>query len=182
MAARSFFSVELCFSLENSYVLHQEAQRVLKRTPETVSPAGKWANHRQVADLMLQAIQDARRGCWEYMDDDADDAMWNDWLLPLTDRSRQPQGNKEGPWFTITLMLQARRFTQTDKILKGAFSGVGDALWTRGTFAEMLQAIPAISFGAVIKDALYLMPRDAVHGFTDEELNSERMKYLRPLS
>lgn len=181
MVARSFFSVELCFSLTNSYSLHREAQRVLARTPETVSPAAKWANHRQIADLMLNAIPDAQRGCWEYMDDDGDDAMWNDWLLPMSDRSRQPKGDEEGPWFTITLMMQAKSGAQTDRILKGAFVGAGDRLWTKGTFATLLQAIPAISFGSVVKDALYLMPRDTTRGFTDAELNSERMKYLRVL-
>jgi hypothetical protein len=179
--ARSFFSVELCFSLTNSFGLHREAQRVLGRTPDTVSPAAKWANHRQIADLMLSTIADARRGCWEYMDDDGDDAMWDDWLLPLKDRSRQPKGEDEGPLFTITLMIQAKRFAQTDRILKGAFDDAGDNLWTKGTFAAMLQAIPAISFGSVVKDALYLMPRDTSKGFTDAELNSERMKYLRVL-
>ncbi len=144
-------------------------------------PSAKWANHRQIADLMLNAIPDAARGCWEYMDDDSDDVMWDDWLLPLTDRSRQPKGEQEGPWFTITLMIQAQSHVHTDRILKNAFAGAGDALWTKGTFATMLQAIPAISFGSVVKDALYLMPRATDMGFTDAELNSERMKYLRPL-
>lgn len=181
MTARSFFSVELCFSLNNSYALHKESQRVLARTPESVSPSAKWANHRQIADLMLAAIPDAQRGCWEYMDDDGDDAMWNDWLLPMSDRSRQPKGEDEGPWFTITLMMQAKRQAQTDRILKSAFESAGSNLWTKGTFATMLQAIPAISFGSVVKDALYLMPRDTNKGFTDQELNSERMKYLRVL-
>lgn len=178
---RSFFSVELCFSLTNSFTLHREAQRVLGRTPDTVLPSAKWANHRQIADLMLSAIPDASRGCWEYMDDDGDDAMWNDWLLPLTDRSRQPKGEQGGPWFTITLMIQARQHVHTDRLLKSAFAGAGNALWTKGTFAAMLQTIPAISFGSVVKDALYLMPRDTNMGFTDAELNSERMKYLRVL-
>ena len=179
--SRSFFSVELCFSLTDSFALHREAQRVLKRTPDTVLPSAKWANHRQVADLMLAAIKDARRGCWEYMDDDSDDAMWNDWLLPLTDRSRQPKGDEEGPWFTITLMMQAKRNAQTDRILKSAFDAAGDNLWTKGTFATMLQAIPAISFASVVKDSLYLMPRDTNKGFTDAELKLERMQYLRVL-
>lgn len=178
---RSFFSVELCFSLENSFALHREAQRVLGRTPDTVSPAAKWANHRAIADLMLAAIPDARRGCWEYMDDDSDDVMWDDWLLPLTDRSRQPKGVDEGPWFTLTLMIQAQSGSPTDRILKRACDTAGTDLWTKGTFAAMLQTIPAISFGSVVKDSLYLMPRDTTQGFTDAELNSERLKYLRVL-
>ncbi len=32
---RSFFSVELCFSLTNSFALHREAQRVLAPTCPT---------------------------------------------------------------------------------------------------------------------------------------------------
>lgn len=178
---RSFFSVELCFSLENSFGLHREAQRILARTPDTVSPAAKWANHRQLADLMLGAVSDARRGCWEYMDDDSDDVMWNDWLLPLTDRARQPKGVDEGPWFTLTLMLQAHAGSPTDRVLRLACAAAGDQLWTRGTFTAMLQSIPAVSFGSVVKDSLYLMPRDSTQGFTDAELNTERMKYLRVL-
>jgi hypothetical protein len=79
------------------------------------------------------------------------------------------------------MMLQARRGTPTDRVLASTFAGVGDELWTRETFSQMLQTIPAVSFANVVRDALYLMPRDTNRGFTDEELATERMKYLRVL-
>jgi len=178
---RSFFSVELCFNFAESKRVHDEVRRVLARTSDEVSPAAKWTNHRAVADVLLGCIDQAARGCWEYMDDDSGDVMWDDWLLPLTDRSRQPKGDEAGGWFTMTMMMQARRGTPTDRVLASAFSGVGDELWTRGTFAQMLQTIPAVSFSNVVRDALYLMPRDSTCGFTDAELATERMKYLRVL-
>jgi hypothetical protein len=179
--ARSFFSVELCFSFTHGQRIHDEVRRVLARTGDDVSPATKWANHRAVADVLLAGIDHASRGCWEYMDDDSSDVMWDDWLLPLNDRSRQPRGEEAGGWFTMTMMFQARRRTQTDRVFATAFENVGDQLWRRETFAEMLHTIPAISFANVVRDALYLMPRDTNCGFTDDELASERMKYLRLL-
>ncbi len=178
---RSFFSVELCFSFARSMRVHDEVRRVLARTADDVPPGAKWANHRAVADVLLASIEDASRGCWEYFDDDSADVMWNDWLLPMNDRSRQPKGETAGGWFTMTMMLQAKRYSPTDQALARAFRGAGDALWTKGTFATMLQAIPSISFANVVRDALYLMPRDTTKGFTDEELDLERMKYLRVL-
>lgn len=178
---RSFFSVELCFSFAQSKRVHDEVRRVLARTSDEVTPGAKWANHRAVADVLLSCIDQAARGCWEYMDDDSADVMWNDWLLPLTDRSKQPRGDEAGGWFTMTMMMQAHRNTPTDRVIASAFQGVGDELWTRGTFAQMLQAIPAVSFSNVVRDALYLMPRDSTCGFTDDELEQERMKYLRVL-
>jgi hypothetical protein len=178
---RSFFSVELCFAFERAHAVHDEVRRILARTGDAVSAGAKWANHRAVADVLLQNIDAASRGCWEYMDDDSSDTMWDDWLLPLTDRSRQPRGETSGGWFTMTMMLQAQRRSPSDRVLSDAFATAGDALWTRGTFASMLQSIPAIAFSSVVRDALYLMPRDSNRGFTDEELTLDRMKYLRVL-
>ncbi|HEY1101262.1 MAG TPA: hypothetical protein VGF99_20155 [Myxococcota bacterium] len=178
--ARSFFSVELCFSFTDANAVHDEARRILNRTNDHVAPGAKWANHRAMADVLLQNIDKASRGCWEYMDDDSDDVMWKDWLLPMTDRSRQPQSTG-GEWFTVTMMAQAKKGSPSDDVLAHAFRGVGDELWTRGTFASMLKSIPAISFGSIVKDALYVMPRDSKHGFNDDELQLERMKYLRVL-
>jgi hypothetical protein len=179
--ARSFFSVELCFSFTQAHAVHDQVRRVLARSGYDVPPGAKWANHRAVADVLLRNIDKASRGCWEYMDDDSADRMWNDWLLPLEDRTRQPAGQTPGGWFTMTLMLQAQRRSPTDRVLASAYAAAGDAPWTRGTFAAMLQAIPGISFASVVRDALYLMPRDTRCGFTDEELELERMRYLRVL-
>ncbi len=178
---RSFFSVELCFSFTQAMRVHDEVRRVLDRTADEAPPSLKWSNHRAIADVLLSSIDSASRGCWEYMDDDTSDVMWDDWLLPMTDRSRQPVGREAGGWFTMTMMMQAKKGTATDQVLARAFSGAGSALWTRGTFATMLQAIPAVSFSNVVRDALYLMPRDTNCGFTDEELETERMRYLRVL-
>jgi len=178
---RSFFSVELCFPFARAHAVHDEVRRILGRTGDDAPPGAKWANHRAVADVLLQNIGEAARGCWEYMDDDSGDTMWDDWLLPLKDRSRQPAGDAAGGWFTMTMMLQARRHSPTDRVLSKAFAAAGDQLWTRGTFGAMLQAIPAIAFSSVVRDALYLMPRDTNRGFTDAELELERMKYLRVL-
>ena len=103
--ARSFFSVELCFPFARAHCVHDEVRRILARTGDEVPSAGKWSNHRAVADVLLANIDEAARGCWEYMDDDSSDTMWDDWLLPLTDRSRQPRGESAGGWFTMTMML-----------------------------------------------------------------------------
>jgi hypothetical protein len=180
--ARSFFSVELCFPFSTANAVHDEARRILARTTNDVPAGKKWANHRAMSDVLLANIEYATRGCWEYMDDDSDDVMWNDWLLPMTDRSRQPQGSSAGDWFTVTMMAQAKKNSPSDEVLRHAFQMTGDQLWTRGTFAAMLKSIPAISFSSIVKDALYVMPRDSVHGFTDDELKLERMRYLRVLA
>jgi hypothetical protein len=180
-APRSFFSVELCFSFTHATALHGKLRTIIDRLGPQVHAQEKWQSHRDVADLLLANIQHANFGCWEYMDDDSDNNMWNDWLLPMTDRSRQPTGDEPGGWFTITMMMQCRKGTSTDATAARAFRTVGDQLWNRGSFAAMLQTIPGISFGGVVCDALYLMPRDTTYGFTDNELTSARMQYLRPL-
>jgi hypothetical protein len=178
---RSFFSVELCFPFTTAAALHTEVRKLLQEAPAEAHADLKWRNHRQIADLLLQHISSAVRGCWEYMDDDGEDRMWDDWLLPLTDRTRQPAGHEAGGYFTVTMMMQCCQGTRSDRVARTAFKAAGDQLWTSGTFASMLESIPAISFGGVIKDALYLMPRDHNAGFTDDELKLERMKYLRLL-
>lgn len=178
---RSFFSVELCFSFSAAAPVHRQVQRILSRTLDDVPVREKWANHRAIADILLAHVNTAVRGCWEYMDDDGDDRMWNDWLLPMKDRTRQPMGQYDGGYFTVTLMMQCKRGSPTDRTAQTAFRAAGSDLWTRDTFATMLQAIPGISFAGVVKDALYLMPRDNNVGFTDDELRLPRMTYLRVL-
>jgi hypothetical protein len=78
-------------------------------------------------------------------------------------------------------MFQVKSKTSSDRVLSSAFRMSQGALWTRSTFATMLQTLPGISFDAIVKDALYVMPRDTNVGFTERELGQERMKYLRTL-
>jgi len=179
--SRSFFSVEVCFSFSRSAALHDRLARLVKGAPESQDPEHKWRLHRRVADALIAGLPEAERGCWEYVDDDGEDAMWTDWLAPLSDESRRPSGEEAGGYFTFTMMMQAKRHSPTDRVLARAFRASEGALWNRGTFAGLLQTLPALSFDSVVRDALYLMPRDGNRGFTEGELQTERMKYLRVL-
>jgi hypothetical protein len=181
MVARSFFSTEILFSFTRSAALHGRFRDLVQTAPGALFPEQKWRLHRRAANLMLEGLAEAERGCWEYMDDDGSDEMWNEWESPLHDPSRRPGGREPGGFFTFTMMFQTKSGTLSDRSLASACRLGEGQLWSRGTFATMLQTLPALGFDSVVKDALYLMPRDATAGFTERELAADRMKYLRVL-
>jgi hypothetical protein len=180
--SRSFFCVELCFSFVDRAALHSELRTLIQVAPRVAAPDEKWRLHRRAVDLLSREVQHAERGCWEYMDDDSDSTMWNDWMRPLRERDRRPKGDEPGGWFTFGMMFQLKRHSATDHVIAALYRSIGDTTWTRNTFAHMLQAIPRISFGSVARDTMYLMPRDDNKGWTDAELGLEHMKYLRVIS
>ncbi len=180
----SFFSVELCFPIGEARACHQELQAVLGKGLSQTTPRGKWLLWKSAAAIMEKHLQHATLGCWEYFDDDSADRMYDDWLEPLTNPQRRPQPTQdEARYFTFTLMMQMQRNSQTDFVLRAACAAKEPHLWARETFARILQELPKASFGVVVRDCVYMMPRDAdSYGFTNEDLRSEKMTYLRPIT
>jgi hypothetical protein len=54
--------------------------------------------------------------------------------------------------------------------------------FTRGTFAQLIAAIPTLNFANVQADAVYLSPGNDTDGLSDDDLRGEGYEYLKPLA
>jgi hypothetical protein len=180
----SFFSLELCFPVSEARACHDELRAVLAKGLDQTTPRGKWLLWKSSMDVMQRYLPQAVLGCWEYFDDASADRMYEDWLEPMTNPQRRPQATSDDTrYFTFTLMMQVQSSSTTDYVLKTACSASEPNLWTRATFAKILDAVRKISFGVVVRDCVYMMPRDIDgYGFTHADLRGEKMTYLRPIT
>ena len=109
--ARSFFSLELCFPLHDARACHDQLRGLMGKLLSAETPRGKWQLFKSAAHIMSTHLDRAYMGCWEYFDDGQADPMYEDWLQPMKDKSRQPKARtSEGAsYFTFTMMLQPQR-------------------------------------------------------------------------
>lgn len=186
--AWSFFSVELMFPFEAHAELHLRLKNHLLIGPLKAAPQEKWRHTVDASALLLQHLATAERGCWEYFNDATAESMYDDWMGPMTDESRQPghaaedDPNGTGPrWFTFTILFRMVRGSSTDLALMEACKVPKSSLWRRATFRRILAALQKVSFASVSRDAMYLMPRDGEYAWTPQDLERDNMNYLRSL-
>lgn len=183
--AWSFFSIELLFPFAKNEALHTRLRDHLRAGPLSATPQEKWRHTVEASGMLGDALSSARRGCWEYFDNEEAASMYDDWMRPMVDESRQPGPASEdgdGPrYFTFTILFRMVKGSATDVALRTACNKPEGMLWRRSTFRGILRTLGQVSFASVSRDAMYLMPRDDSYGWTDVDLKRDFMGYLRAI-
>ncbi len=187
----SVFTIEVCARFDVGPQLLDALRPLVQTAPENVTRDEAWRRHAEAANLLLQHVDVIERGCWEYFDDEARAKwMFDDWTRPVLERqiprqeaSGEPGYRDSGPrYLTFTMVYLLARDSPSDLALRPLCQIPDADLWQKATFRRLLQAVRTLSFGSVRADAMYLIPRDADWGFTQQDLASSTYDYLRPLT
>jgi hypothetical protein len=184
----SVFTVEVCARLDVAPGLLDGLRPIVQEAPDRVTRDEAWQRHAAAAELLLQYGYVLERGCWEYFDDEAHaKAMFDDWCRPVLDRvaprtapSGSPGYREAGPRYLLfTVVYLLARDSPSDLAVRDACDIPEPALWKKATFRQLLGAVRTLSFASVKSDAMYMVPRDADWGLTQQDLAAETYQYLR---
>lgn len=186
---KSVFAMELCFRLVSNSPLGGTLRQLITTHPERATADERSRFYRYVTDVLLQNLQLAERGCWDYFDDPSraqgDFDGWSEMLSAQeglrTGPSPQDPYRPSQRYLTFTMSMLLVHGTPTDRALAGVCDIREADLWRRSTFARILHGVRAMSFASVVSDVAYLVPGDALWGFTPEDLAQPKFEYLRTL-
>ena len=188
----SIFALELCIELKTGPELAVELASLVRSHPERVTRQEKWALYRRACDVLLMALPDAHKGCWDYFDDDArarrDYDMWVNGMVTEEGARKVPSNGdayrgSAGPFYmTFTMAFLLARGTWSDRTMAAVCDIPQGALWQRATFDRILRAVPTIDFAGVRSDVAYVIPRDGRFALTQEDLSQPKFEYLRPIA
>jgi hypothetical protein len=186
----SVFTVEVCADIDRGPALLEELRPIVQGSPPVMTRSEAWGRHAAAAEAVLRSMHAVERGCWEYFDDEARAmSMFNDWCRPVVDRvlpREEPtmgDGYRDGVkrYLTFTMVYLLARDSPSDVLVRRSCRIATPDLWRRATFRRLLAIVRALSFASVKADAMYLAPRDAGWGLTQEDLGAEKYAYLREL-
>lgn len=187
----SILAVELCYVMHPGDGFAQGLRQAITRHPATASLRDRWTLYRHVAESLHNRLPQAVSGCWDFFDDDAkarsDFEMWFGGMATREGARRAPSGHGDPyrgdhRYMTFTMALLLRQGAPCERNLRGVCHVPEPMLWQRDTFARILRAVPTLSFAAVARDVVYVIPRDDDWGLTAEDLRAEKFHYLRPLA
>jgi hypothetical protein len=188
----SLFALELCVRTSSGAELAPALAALVRSQPERPSRQDAWGLHRRACDLLIAALPDAERGCWDYYDDDERARReYDDWaggmLTEAAARTEpsvaDPYRSPGGPTYVLfTMAFLLAQGTATHRALRDACDVPEPAYWLRSTFEHLLRAVPAVDFAGVQSDVVYVVPADARWALTAEDLAEPRFDYLRPLA
>lgn len=186
----AIFAVELCLPMTPGDPLQQQLRGMLTRQPAMMRPGEKWEFYRGVGALLTSRLHHAVSGCWDFFDDNqkaiTDHDMWFNGMNTREGSRREPSGGGDpfrgdGRYLTFTVSLLLDAESPSGVQLARHCKIPENALWRRGTFAHVLQALSYISFSSVKSDVVYLIPRDDGWGLTGEDLKHPKFHYLRQM-
>jgi hypothetical protein len=186
---KSVFAMELCFRLVGDAPLGGSLRHAITTHPERASADERSTFYRFVTDVLLRNLQLAERGCWDYFDDPSQaQERFDGWSEMLSTK----EGLRTAPspvdpyrpsnrYLTFTMSMLLVHGSPTDRALASTCDVREADLWRRSTFARILHGVRAMSFASVVSDVAYLVPGDALWGFTPEDLAEPKFAYLRAL-
>jgi hypothetical protein len=187
----SILAMEVCFQMQPGDALIDQLRQAITRGLAPSTPGQKWRLYSALAQLLHARLPEAVSGCWDFFDDNgralSDYEMWFQGMATREGARTSPSGvgdayRGQARYLTFTLALLLQQGTATERTLAHRCNIPEGALWHRGTFARILEGVPAISFAAVKSDVLYLIPRDVDWGLTADDLRAPKFNYLRPLT
>lgn len=184
----SIFAMELCLLMPPDGTLRQDLVRLVSRHPQRSDPAQKWELYKRIAERLLQDLHLADQGCWDFFDDDAkaraDHQMWSNGMI--TEEAVRPEPSGEGSdddprFMTYTMSFLIVQGAASERALARLCEIPQAKLWRRETFEHLLRGLRTLSFGSVVSDVSYVIPRDAPWGLTRQDLQDPKFHYLRKI-
>lgn len=189
----SVFAIELAFPYDAQNATRPELRRLILEHPEQTSYAQKAAFYTTVTTALLREAHSFERGCWDYFDNDIALDKYNEWCggllkeegvrrTPSIPEGRGPyRGAGETRYTTFTMAFLLVRGSNSDRTLASRCAVPQANLWRRDVFVYLLQGIRLFNFTSVRSDVVYMIPNRDDYGLTEEDLQAEKFKYLRPL-
>ncbi len=191
-----FFAIELAVPLAGTNAgLAGYFRSLVHHHGEGPSRADKAKFYTAVAGSLYTQLPNALRGIWDYSDDvNEAKRMYADYTSVLSTRrgarttpSRVASGGvgfrapelPGQPVLTATIALSVVEGTPAAQMIAQACGVPKNDLWTRRTFASLLQLIPRIPFSAVRSDVFYVIPGSPDWALTEPDLLTPEFSYLR---
>lgn len=182
------FAMELCFRMPDTS-LSRRLREVVRAHPKQVSFQEKWEMYRTVRGLLLDNLEDAVKGCWDFFDEDGkaqtDFQMWCDGLFTQEGARAVPSGSGHATsdprymTFTMAFLLQAG--APSVETLSERCTVPEHDLWRRATFKRLLEQLGYLNFGSVKGDVIYVIPGADGWGLTGSDLLLEKFHYFRDI-
>lgn len=185
--SHSLFAMELCVPFSAGSWLHSELLQALPFDDRLLSPGMKWMKYQQAVRVLLRDLHRAERGCWDYFDEPErahqEFEGWRDGMANAKGAraSPHPLSPDEPRYLTFTWALLLARNSPSDLTLRTACDVPESQLWTRATFAQILNAFGFVSFASVYADVACLVPRDIDLALTAQDLAQPKFDFLRQL-
>ncbi|MCU0657440.1 MAG: hypothetical protein MUF64_19925 [Polyangiaceae bacterium] len=189
----SVFAIEVAFAYDAQSQTRSELRRLILEHSHLTSFEQKYWFYETAAGLLLREAPSFERGCWDYFDNDIALSKYNEWCGGLLKeegvRSTPSVAGGRGPYrasgetryTTFTMAFLLARGSNTDRNLASQCQIAPANLWRRDTFIFLLQCVRRFNFANVRSDVIYMIPNRDDFGFTPEDLQAEKFKYLRPL-
>lgn len=191
----SIFALELCLCPPAGNPLAMQLGELVRRHPATTTPGAKWEMYRAARQLLANNLGYAVSGCWDFFDSDAkslaDYDMWTKGMTTEEGSRRSPRPDasannmyrqqSEAAYITCTMSFLLQNGSFAERQLNNQCNIPDDRLWTRATFAHLLDKIGLLSFAVVKSDVFYVIPGDDRWALTADDMRDPKFEYLRPI-
>jgi len=196
MSSEIFFAIELALPLAGTNAgLAGYFRSLVHQHGEKPSRADKAKFYGAIANTLQSQLPNALRGIWDFSDDVQEaKRMYADYTSVLSTRrgartspSRVAEGGvgfraaelPGAPILAATVALSVIAETPAAHMIAQACAVAKSELWTRRTFATLLQTLPRIPFSAVRSDVFYVIPGSPEWALTEPDLLTPEFSYLR---
>jgi len=183
----SIFAMQVVLPMEGGDdPIFRELHKLIRAAPERTNYARMHDYYGRITQLLRKESERFTRGIWDYWDDPSraprDFRDWEDGLRGREAR-QTPAPPEWGPrYMACALALLLQHHSTSDQRLLQHCHVPEEALWTRRTFAHLLDGLRLLNFLHVQSHLVYLLPGDdPVLGLTEVDLKGENWNYLRPL-
>jgi hypothetical protein len=185
---RSILALELCARFDPQ--LHAALLGVVNLEEQRLDYGARWQRMTHAGNVLNGASAQWKSGCWDFWDDNdkalSDFAMWVNGMMTREGARREPSGapdvyRGEPRYLTFTIACLLEQGTMCERQLAGICNIPKSRLWQRQSFEQILQGLRHLSFAAVEKDTMYLIPRDPDWALTEDDLALHKFHYLRPI-
>lgn len=189
----SVFAIEMAFAYDAQSQTRSELRRLISEHSSLTSYAQKAWFYGVATDLILREAPSFERGCWDYFDNEIALDKYNEWCggllqeegvrtTPSVVGGRGPyRASGEIRYMTFTMAFLLVRGSNTDRNLAARCNIPQSNLWRRDVFVYLLQGIRLFNFASIRSDVVYMIPNQDDYGFTAEDLQADKFKYLRPV-
>jgi REP element-mobilizing transposase RayT len=183
----SIFAMQVVLPLEGAHdPVYRELHKLIRAAPERANYARMHDYYGRITQLLRKESHRFKLGTWDYWDDPTRaERDFQDWVDGLKGREARLKPAPE-EWgqrhlaCAVALLLQ--HHSTSDQRLLRHCDIPEEKLWSRGTFAHLLDGLKLLNFLHVQSDLVYLLPgSDAELGLTEEDLATADWDYLHPL-
>jgi hypothetical protein len=186
---RSIIAIELCARFDAE--LHAALLEAVRVEGDRLDFGARWRRFKDAGDALIAASDHWHMGCWDFWDDNdkahSDFQMWVQGMMTREGARTAPSGGadnyrgNEARYLTFTMACLLDFGSACERKVASVCDIPKDELWKRTTFQRVLRGMRHLSFAAVEKDTMYLIPRDVDWCLTDSDLAEPKFHYLRAI-